>query len=397
VKTFLSLRHFFLTGLVLTGVSALIWSAAIQGGGEQADASDKSSVDEIIRKVARSTIEKALSGSADIDKVASSVGITSQELVLLGTALDINLPEQKQPQKTPPPVEMETTLANNYYEPDQVISYRGSSPYLLIVDKTKYKLHLLQYEKGRKTLVKSFDIKRGKNDGDKTRAGDNKTPEGVFFFTAKYDRADIVDLVGSDNAYQYGDMAFATNFPNTLDRHYGKNGSGIWLHGTDKPFDENSLNDTRGCVVTTNTDIGMLSKYITLYSTPIIIVNELNLRASMDMAVDRQKMLDFLESWRSSWYESRIDDYIGYYSKSFASQGMNRSQWQSRKQTIANAYVIKHINIENISIFKHNEGLLIQFIQDYSASNTSGKGLKTLYLMPEEDSWAIIQEQFRRL
>ena len=381
----------------MTGVSVLIWSVTIQDGTKQADASDKSPVDEIIRKVARSTIEKALSGNTDIDKVASSVGITSQELVLLGTALDINIPEGKKPQKRPSPVEVETTLANSYYEPDQIISYKGSSPFILIVDKTDYKLHLLQYENGRKTLVNSFNIKRGKNDGDKTRAGDNKTPEGVFFFTAKYDRPDIVDLVGSDNAYQYGDMAFVTNFPNTLDRHNGKNGSGIWLHGTDKPFDENSLNDTRGCVVTTNADIGVLSKYITLYSTPIIITRELNLRASTDMAVDRQKMMDFLESWRLSWFESRMDDYIGHYSKSFTSQGMNRSQWHSRKQSIANAYTINKINLDNISIFKHNEGLLIQFIQDYSASNTSGKGLKTLYLMPENDSWAIIQEQFRRL
>jgi hypothetical protein len=47
-------------------------------------------------------------------------------------------------------------------------------------------------------------------------------------------------------------------------------------------------------------------------------------------------------------------------------------------------------------MLKYSNGVIAQFIQDYSAENLSSKSQKTLYIINENNSWRIIAEKIQR-
>jgi murein L,D-transpeptidase YafK len=349
---------------------------------------------DLLRKVGAAYINETLESAGNIEGAAEVIGITAVELRRLCRSLSINI-EDYEPVIDPYSVLSAQKLLSADYEPDAVISYNWTTPYILLVEKSSHKLFLMKYENGTKTLVGVYECKTGKKKGDKRVEGDQKTPEGVFFLQNKYSRAEIRKRVGRSNAYQYGDMAFTTDFPNNIDQLNGKNGSGIWLHGTDEPFLESSPLDTRGCVVTTNETIRTLSEYISLKKTPLIIVEDLTFNTASDHMAKRRELLGMLEDWRLSWAEKRLDEYIGHYSDKFRSGGRNRTELKAYKTLIFNAHTINHINIDSIILLKHNGGMIAKFNQDYSASNYKAKSLKELYFIKntDADSWDIISER----
>jgi len=349
----------------------------------------------LLKKASTQFIKQIVENAQNIEDAAEKAGLEIDEFkqICRSLGIDINF--------LLPKLETEgdlsaKKLSDNQFEADVILEYQAKSPYILLVEKSTHKLFLLKYENDTRTLVDTFECKTGKNQGNKLEEGDHKTPEGIYFFKSRYSRSDIRRLVGKNKAYMYGEMAFAMNFPNSIDQSEGKNGGGIWLHGTDESFEETSNNDTRGCVVLTNRDIKTLSRFIEMYSTPIIIVDKLNFTTKKELESRRKELLTIVEKWKNAWAEERIDDYIHSYANSFTSQGKNLSQWKKYKSSIFSLYKIFHIKLDNFAVFKHNNGFIIQFFQNYSASNISAKGFKTLYLMQIDNSWKIIGEHFVR-
>ncbi len=363
------------------------------------DSDTAGNVDEVLKKVGELYIRRTIENTDTIDEAASRVGIESDELMRICIALDISAPftVPREPVIEPVPISTAGLLEDNEYEPACLVRFRGIDPHVILVDKSTYTLYLLEYREGNRTVIDSFPCKTGRNHGDKIREGDQRTPEGVFFFVNRYDRDDIRSMVGRENEYLYGDMAFATDFPNTIDQIQGKNGGGIWLHGTDRNFEEMSPNDTRGCVVTTNATINSLSGYISLRETPIVIVESIDMVKKDTIERSAREIMENIENWRDAWANEDIERYGIHYAGGFTSQGMDRNHWLSRKKNIFDAYSIDHIQLDHVSIFRHNEGLIIRFVQDYAASNTAGTGVKILYMMRDNGNWGIVTEKFRRL
>ena len=349
---------------------------------------------ELLKKVGSRSIQQALSDTGDIDETAKRVGIDRQELEQLCRILSIDLsPYEKQESVPADPVSVEKFRSADY-EPGVIIDYNSTFPYILIVEKSTHKIFVIEHRNGKSTIEGVFECKTGKNHGDKKQEGDHKTPEGIFFLVDKYNRARITRLVGKSDAYQYGDMAFVTNFPTDIDKLNKKNGSGIWLHGTDEDFLFTPSYDTRGCVVTTNETIQILSNYIKLRVTPLIIVETLDFLARDDYAAQKKQFRATLEGWRTAWQNKRIDEYIGYYSPLFKNNGRNREAYRNYKEnSIFKRVTINHIKLDNIIILKHKGSMTVQFIQDYSASNLSSRRQKTLYFVKGGDSWKIIAEK----
>ena len=358
---------------------------------------------EILKKISSNYIKQIIESSKSLDEVAKKVGLTRDELIRTCLALSIDIDIFKEEKVEPVPVSSEppsavsvNKLSSPEYEPDVIIDYNGESPYVLLVEKSAHKIYLLKYEKGNKSLVGAFECKTGKNTGDKKAEGDQKTPEGIFSLVAKYNRNRIRNRVGKGKAYEYGEMAFATNFPTYIDKLNKKNGSGIWLHGTDEPFSETSSLDTRGCVVTTNETIKTLSKYIKLRRTPLIIVETLKFNKKKDHINQQKEILDMLENWRSSWEEKRLDDYIKHYSEKFRGYGRNLSEQKVHKERVFRQATINHIKLNNVVVLKHKDGMVAQFIQDYSASNNMKTiNFKELYFVNDNNTWKIIAERIR--
>jgi murein L,D-transpeptidase YafK len=379
----------------------LAFSLNIYGAG------DKTETD-ILKKISSFSIREAMKSSNNIGELAGKIGVNEEELRRVCLTLSINLDaygiKEKvvEPVKVPPvvktaPLEKKTAelLVSADYEPDVIVEYNGISPYVIFVEKSSHTVFIVKYENGKKTLMGTFDCKTGKKPGDKKVQGDHKTPVGIFYLIDKMNRQQIEQKVGKQNAYMYGETAFITDYPNALDQLNDKDGGGIWLHGTDEPFSETSALDTRGCVVTTNESIKIISNYIDLKKTPLVIVETLNFIDKKSYLATRQEVIDFMESWRSAWEQKKIDDYIKCYAPIFEDRGKKLPAFKEYKSGIFKAYNINYVKIENLVVIRHSSGMIAQFNQDYSADNLSSVNMKTLYLINEKGSWEIAAERIR--
>jgi murein L,D-transpeptidase YafK len=381
-----------LSNAVIAGAGCIL---AVYLAAAPVPADDRAEDIAILKRISAASIKNALSSTRKIDEVAARVGISADELKQVCLALKIELPAPVEPPKLAPVPLPSPKTAGELYT-DAILNYEGESPYVLLVDKAEHVLYLLKYDNGKRVVEATFPCKTGKNEGDKRERGDHRTPEGIYFFQTKLTRTEIERRVGKSNAFQYGDLAFTTDFPNRIDQLKRKGGGGIWLHGTDEPFESTPSLDTRGCVVTTNDTIQKLSRYIEIDKTPLIIVDKLVSRPEEEIERERKSVLSMIENWRTSWSEKRLEDYIRHYSTSFSSQGLGREQWKSRKEGLAKINGTLSISLENISILKQNDGMVVRFIQDYAAKNVANIGIKTLYLIQENNGWQIVSEHFRR-
>ena len=137
--------------------------------------------------------------------------------------------------------------------------------HLLIVEKETQKLLLYRYD-GNYRQIKSYFCASGENPGKKRKEKDEKTPEGIYFNDRTFrDRKVTV----------FGDRAFGLNYPDVFDSLAGNRGSGIFIHGSNRPVAPYSTN---GCLVLDNGDIADLDGRIDLKQTPVIIGERLPYR-----------------------------------------------------------------------------------------------------------------------
>lgn len=163
----------------------------------------------------------------------------------------------------------------------------GEGTKAIIVDKKAHTLYLFNGTK----LIMSYNITSGRKHGDKWREGDLKTPEGIYFFNRRMERAEL--------DAQYGVLALITDYPNPLDKAIGKGGTNIWLHATNEPERLSNPNDSRGCVVGTDADILDIASRIALFDTPIIIVDKLRYHSIEAADAELKELLDSESSFAS--------------------------------------------------------------------------------------------------
>ncbi len=137
---------------------------------------------------------------------------------------------------------------------------------VVIVDKAKFELHLANYKNGLE-VFKTYKVTIGKNAGDKQVEGDQKTPEGIYRFSAKYGRQNLKP--------KFGAMAFYIDYPNALDRREKKTGFDIMLHSTDDPERLARSQDSDGCVVVDDARIKEIAEFIQTPISTIIIYDQL--------------------------------------------------------------------------------------------------------------------------
>lgn len=152
---------------------------------------------------------------------------------------------------------------------------------LVVVDKKLQRTLVFMYV-GDLVLVDEYPCGTGERQGDKAKAGDERTPEGVYFITHRY----------LDNKVTiFGDRALHLDYPNAIDRTEGRNGDGIYIHGTNKKLKPRSSN---GCITLANGDLGRIGPVIRDQSTPVLIVNEFRLPS----AKQREQACMFLQELR---------------------------------------------------------------------------------------------------
>lgn len=267
------------------------------------------------------------------------------------------------------------------------------SHHVLVAEKSTHLLYLFKNVNGIPELVKSFPIVTGKKTGDKTTEGDFKTPEGIFHFTNFMTNKQLIEKSGSQGVI-YGAGAFVTDFPNPVDARKGKTGSGIWLHSTNDETRIDKGLDSRGCVVTANNDLIDLSKYVELYKTPLVIVQDMVYLNEKTYMAQRNAIKQSLENWLSAWRNKDIENYMTFYHPyEFMDPKGSYTKYKAYKKAVFSMPGKYNIELSNVSIIQSRDYATISFTQKYQSNIINDTGRKILYLKQDSSyNWKIVNE-----
>ncbi|MEE6251165.1 MAG: L,D-transpeptidase family protein [Bdellovibrionota bacterium] len=261
------------------------------------------------------------------------------------------------------------------------------SEYAVVVDKDKRLTSVWQNANGKLQKVKEYVNDLGKASGDKKVEGDNKTPEGIYFFQSV--------LQGNQIPYEkYGVKALTTNYPNLFDEREGKTGYGIWLHAI--PDTESLVRGSEGCVVVRNKDIEEISKLVKLDDSFFVVDDSLTYISEDELVKKRSEIEDFLKTWRRAWSEKNIDVYMAAYSDSFYSSKRNKKQWRAHKSRLNKYYKNIFVEFSDPVFVEVDDQIKVKMLQHYKSDVMDDYGEKTLYLEREETGLKIIAETFKR-
>jgi len=183
-------------------------------------------------------------------------------------------------------IEIDKNLAKNY-----------KNEYIIYIKKSEFKMYVLDKSLNK---IEEFSVGLGLEEGQKIMAGDNKTPEGIYYVTEilsldspkdsesykKLEKMNRIYFRAKDGHYKfgkpnedlginaYGPRFFRISYPNENDikrfnelkkkgliPQKASIGSGLAIHGT---CDEPSIGHrgSSGCIRLRNSDIVKLDKYI---------------------------------------------------------------------------------------------------------------------------------------
>lgn len=295
--------------------------------------------------------------------------------------------------------------------------------------------------KGRWQKVAAYPVAFGRHGGDKSDAGDRRTPEGRYWITSV--------LSGPSQGPLYGALVFTLNYPSPKDIAEGKGGEGIWIHGVEAG---RRPTRTRGCLALPNKDVMALAAHAGT-GTPVVILPdsvapdpasqfdetgmereypglmarhggggrmdtlmreralaegraflEAEARAHPEAArgelspADREAILARLERWRRDWIGRDAAAYASHYASSFRDrQGRGRPEFLERKGRI---FASKgRITMDMIDPVVTADGYWradVTFRQEYAAEGGEGiqrsSGPKTVWLEHGPDGWLIVKE-----
>ncbi len=259
---------------------------------------------------------------------------------------------------------------------------------VLLIDKSKQSLFVVRSNlPGNVQALDSFRISTGKVDGNKEVEGDHKTPEGIYDI--------IATISGNQLPAKYGPLAFVLNYPNHIDRIYGRNGSNIWIHGRDEEIVDRQ---TEGCVSLENGKLLLLSDFIQLNKTPVIIIDRLD-HSGGSPEVLRFTFTDSLfNNWLNYWNTGDIESYAKYYSPYFKSQSQtDRTQHLTTKKQLEQIYNWKKVSADQVWLLQSDHEARINFQQEYLCPKFYSRGYKQLVLMWSDSCWQIVDENFSAL
>ena len=278
--------------------------------------------------------------------------------------------------------------------PNLFVQLSEEQEHLIVVDTAKSRLYLFKKVDGALQYEADYYVTVGKNGVGKKTQGDKRTPLGVYFAGTK-----LTQRLGDI----YGDAAYPLNYPNEIDQHQNKNGSGIWLHGTPSGTYSRPPHASDGCVVLSNPDLKALQPILQTGKTPIIIADNLEWLASdqaserlKTQSAEKQALQKALENWLKDWVSQDTDEYLSHYSKKFFYSDGGLSQWADYKRGIQASKSKVAIKINDISMFGYpgfeQPVVVVNFEQDFKSPTLQNKMRKRQYWVNENNQWKIIYE-----
>ena len=258
--------------------------------------------------------------------------------------------------------------------------------HVIVVDIGKSTLYLYENVDGEPHYVADYYISSGKKGSEKLSEGDQKTPLGVYFIKSSLPKSKLTDF--------YGSAAYPLTYPNEWDRRQGRDGHGIWLHGTPSDTYSRPPRASNGCVVLPNEDLDSIGKILQVGVTPVIITNQMDWSDEQSKS-DRAALLNEIEQWRTDWVSLDTDIYLKHYARDFSNSDANFSDWARQKKMVNAGKSWIKVNISNLSVFSYPNQpdlAVVNFEQDYQSSNLNNRMKKRQYWMKRDSRWQIIYE-----
>ncbi|EOH5790522.1 murein L,D-transpeptidase family protein [Campylobacter jejuni] len=268
------------------------------------------------------------------------------------------------------------------------LGYYDDNVAIVLTNKTDKILRVYSYEDGK--IRKDFEQKEIITGlmGDKKIEGDLKTPVGFYELGRKFNPGDPY----------YGPFAFATTYPNLLDKVQGKTGGGIWIHGY--PLDGSRLDEfkTRGCIALFNNNLEKFAQVVQDKKVFVMTEEKEKIRAKKDQIAS---LLADLFTWKLAWTNSDTNIYLSFYDEQEFKRfdKMKFEQFASMKKSIFSRKEDKKIKFSDINISPYpnleNETMYrISFYEDYYTKNYQFRGDKILYVkIDSKGKMKILAEQ----
>ncbi|RLC24099.1 MAG: hypothetical protein DRH93_05480 [Deltaproteobacteria bacterium] len=277
-------------------------------------------------------------------------------------------------------------FADNQPWPSSIIKLPENENAILVEKKTQT---LFLYTSKTPDLFVGFQAacSTGETVGVKQKAGDKKTPEGIYFLYDEYEDKYLSPI--------YGEKAFPTDYPNFIDKRAGKNGSAIWIHGTNKKL---KPMDSNGCIALENHNIIKLSDYVNLNSTPVIIVEEIDKIDKAALIKQEKNITALLGRWIKAIEKGSYHDYLSFYSSQYLPDISWWEQWFEIRKLADKLDSSLIISADRTGIYYHNHIFVVLF--DYSLMFKDKKiliGKRELFLEEQSKNYKIIGDTFQSI
>lgn len=275
--------------------------------------------------------------------------------------------------------------------PRAILQMRDDQKNILLVDAKRSRLYVYQRVNGQLKLTSDYYISQGRLGVNKFKEGDQKTPLGVYYITARLPGARLPEF--------YGPGALPINYPNEWDKANGRSGSGIWLHGTPSDSYSRPPLSSDGCVVLTNPDLKELSASVEIGNTPVIISEDLKFVSKAHWEADKQAANKMLESWRADLETTDPELLRRHYSRNFkAMRGQNLNNWLDKvQQSNLGARKIS-VSLRDVTLFRYpdqkdqKELIVAAFTQEATIGKGKHVTRKRQYWAKEGAQWKIVSE-----
>lgn len=271
--------------------------------------------------------------------------------------------------------------------PRALLQLHPGQTHALLVDSRRSRLFVFENVQGRPRLVEDFYVTLGKRGMDKAREGDQKTPIGVYHVTASLPRQKLTDF--------YGPGAYPINYPNAWDRQRGRNGYGIWVHGTPRDTYSRPPRASDGCIVLANPDLLSVGRLVQVGATPVIIADEIEWADPEQVEHDRATLAAALDRWRADWESRDAERYLEHYAADFHSDSQDRDAWFAHKRAVNAGKTWVKVSLSEVSMLRYpreSDMVVVSFRQDYRSNNFSNVMRKLQYWKKQDGRWRILYE-----
>lgn len=272
--------------------------------------------------------------------------------------------------------------------PRSVLQLRNDQKHVLVVDTKRSRLYVYQNQGNQLKLLTNYYITQGKLGVNKLKEGDQKTPIGIYYITGRLSKARLPDF--------YGSGALPINYPNEWDKINGRNGSGIWLHGTSSDSFSRPPLASDGCVVLNNQDLQQLFSSVEIGKTPVVISEQVEFINKTKWDTERNLAAKLTESWRVATESMNTNRLLDSYSQQFRSEnGDDLKTWFAKNQQLLAGTMGKAITLRDVSLFQY-PGKSDMIVGTFTLDTQSGKSKKSLrkrqYWVKEGTQWRIVYE-----